>query len=149
MSLWQWMNLISKHRCIDICLVWWRLLIEWLHWQCGRTCANIGLVFTTHPISGILPAKNNNPPAPRWEKLLCKMLTNFQVPVPFPAITLSRIITCMYVLCVCYSVCGALPPTTAQITQWAGCCLRLSYARCLRPAGECAGVSLSDLLLWC
>lgn len=39
------------------------------------------------------------------------------------------------------SVCGACPPTTAQTTQFPGCCLRLLCARCRRPDGRCVGVS--------
>lgn len=39
------------------------------------------------------------------------------------------------------SVCGACPPTTAQTTQFPGCCLQLLCARCLRPDGQCVGVS--------
>lgn len=59
-------------------------------------------------------------------------------------------ITCrglIFVFCL-HSVCGASPPTTAQSTQWRGCCLQRQCASCPRPAGECVGVS-SSVLLWC
>lgn len=48
--------------------------------------------------------------------------------------------SCFVLLFLC-SVCGACPPTTAQTTQFPGCCLLLPCVHCLRPDGECVGVS--------
>lgn len=45
------------------------------------------------------------------------------------------------------SACGALPPITAQTTQWPGCCPRPRSARCPRPAGGSVGVSSSGFFL--